>query len=98
MIPKPANKVPVLQNFITRQVLVSYELKENEKLELGRDQLIHGLGIDDHTSFIRSKNRNGVSDIPTQGRFHYWQDDRRLTMSLFAPSFQELNLNREYGG
>lgn len=84
--------------FLIRKIFFDWSLTETQSLQGGRDFLPHGLLIQDHTSFIRSQNRRGVTDYPTQIRYQVLSDDWLILPFVFSPSFEESASNQEWGG
>src|SRR4051812_16130375 len=82
---------------ILRRALVTQELSEKISLSAGRDAAVSGINIDDHTSFLRSMNRRGIEDTPTELRLAYQGDRAQILSYLALPSFEESADNREYG-
>jgi hypothetical protein len=83
--------------YILRRALISADVSEKSSISVGRDAAIGGLNIDDHTSFLRSTNRRGVDDMPTQIRYLYQGDELQLLPYVALPSYEESADNREYG-
>ncbi len=67
-------------------------------LQLGRDLLPGGLGVDDHTAFIRTRTRRSILDYATQLRYEFISKPFQGLAYGFGPSFEERPENREYGG
>lgn len=83
---------------VLRRGLVSSQITDLSTIEVGRDEAVAGLNIDDHTSFLRMDNRRGIYDYPTQARYVYQSDQWQLLPYLMAPSYEEAADNQEYGG
>lgn len=66
-------------------------------LQVGRDLLPGGLGVDDHTAFVRARTRRGVLDYATQLRYELVTKPFQGLAYAFGPSFEERPENREYG-
>jgi hypothetical protein len=82
---------------ILRRALLNQDLGDRTSIAVGRDAAVAGLNIDDHTSFLRSTNRRGIEDTPTQIRFLYQTDELQLLPYVFLPSYEESPDNQEYG-
>lgn len=63
----------------------------------GRDQLPVGVNIADWGSFIRSRNRAGWYDAPTQVKAYIWGKRYLVSPYLFAPGGNEAPGYREHG-
>lgn len=83
--------------FVLRRALLSMDINEDSSVAVGRDAPVSGLNLDDHTAFLRSQNRRGIYDYPTQVRYTYQLDDLQLMPYLLFPSFEESGNNKEYG-
>ncbi len=86
-----------LHAYFVRKLLYTHTIDKKMQVQVGRDFVAYGLNIDDHSLYIRSQNKFGVTDFPTQARFVWEEKNRRHFFSLLAPSFQEADTNREYG-
>lgn len=86
-----------LHAYFVRKLLYTHTFDKKLQLQVGRDFVSYGLNIDDHTLYIRSQNKFGVTDFPTQVRLIWEDKNRRHLVSALAPSFQEAEDNREYG-
>ncbi len=83
--------------FVVRRALVQWQLSEESMIQAGRDFPVQGLQLDDHTSFLRTRNRRNILDYPTQLRFIRQTDSMQLIPYVSFPSFEEADRNREYG-
>jgi hypothetical protein len=83
--------------WILRRALVSVDTSDKISVSAGRDAAVAGINIDDHTAFLRSTNRRGIEDTPTQLRVLYQGDELQLLPYLELPSYEETAENREYG-
>jgi hypothetical protein len=79
------------------QALLQYRPKEGLEFAVGRDQLPTGLFLPDQTTFIRSRNRSGYYDNPTQAKLFWWGKRFQISPFVFAPSGQESPQDRESG-
>jgi hypothetical protein len=84
--------------WVVHRAMLNVELTEEGSIQVGRDIALSGLNIDDHISFLKSRNRRGVFDYPTQLRYIHQTENLQLIPYLLAPSFEESSSNREYGG
>ena len=83
---------------VLRRAILTADVSDSGSVEVGRDAAVGGLNIDDHTSFLRMRNRRGVYDYPTQLRYIYQSEKVQLIPYLSAPSFEEIPGAQEYGG
>jgi hypothetical protein len=78
--------------------LVHYRPVKAIELAAGRDQLPSGVNVPDLASFIKSRNRLGYYDAPTQVKA-FWAGKRfAVTPFLYAPGGHERAGERESGG
>jgi hypothetical protein len=84
-------------HFVFRKATVDIALDKKSSFSFGRDHLPLGIGLVDHTTYIKERNRMGVTDFPTQGQLNFWSGQHQSTLLLFAPSFQEAEGNGEFG-
>lgn len=87
------------KSFILRRLLVEKSFNEgSKKIAIGRDILPRGTNTEDHTTYLRSYSRAGVTDTPTQLRFETSNETTSTQTGFFAPSFEENSNAREWGG
>ncbi len=67
------------------------------RVALAQDALPLGLGLVDHTAYVRERNRQGVTDVPTQLIFSADHQTWRGHTFIFAPNNSDLRYNRESG-
>ena len=70
---------------------------KGKKIAVGHDTLPMGLGIADHTAYVRERNRLGVTDVPLQFQFFSVSANWQSALSLFLPNNSDLKNNREKG-
>lgn len=92
-----ANVPSGADTFVVRRAMVTAELSDTDSLEVGRDFAVQGLNLDDHTAFLKTRNRRNVTDYPTQLRYIRQTDTMQLVPYLALPSYEEADSNREYG-
>ena len=85
------------QVFLTT-ALLSYRVKPSLEIAVGRDQLPTGVNISDLSSLIRSRNRGGYYDTPTQAKAFWWTKRYQLTPYVYAPGGNERAGQHESGG
>lgn len=85
------------KRFSMKRALVDYSISDRAKLVFGRDFFARSLNTSNHTSFLRSATRQGVTDTPTQLRFEGFDEKNIYQAALFGPSGEENRDAREYG-
>jgi hypothetical protein len=78
--------------------LLSYRAKPTLEFAIGRDQLPTGVNIPDLSVFIRSRDRLGYYDSPTQVKMFWWSKRYAVTPYLFGPGGNEQRGAHESGG
>ena len=82
---------------VLTKALWEYRPKEGLEIAIGRDYLPTGVNISDHASFIRSRNRQGFTEVPTQLKLFWWTDKFQIMPFIFGPSGQEGAKYRQFG-
>jgi hypothetical protein len=77
--------------------LLSYRIGTFE-IAAGRDQLPTGINISDLSFFIKSRNRLGYYDSPTQVKVFWWGRRYMVTPYAYAPGGNEKSGFHETGG
>jgi hypothetical protein len=90
----PSNSAQLFVN----TVLLSYRAKETLEFAMGRDQLPSGVNIADLSVFIRSRNRMGYYDAPTQIKAFWWGKRYAFTPYAYGPQGNEKSGEHESGG
>ncbi|MEO8658532.1 MAG: hypothetical protein ABI693_08685 [Bryobacteraceae bacterium] len=72
--------------------------KKNLEFAVGRDALPTGVYVPDLGSYIRSRNRGGYYDNPTQIKMFWWGKRYQITPFVFGPGGHEAVGERETGG
>lgn len=78
--------------------LLDYKPRSNLQISIGRDQLPTGINIPDQAIFIKSRNRLGYYDNPTQMKVFWWGKRYQISPFVFGPSGDENRLAQESGG
>lgn len=78
--------------------LLSYRAKPSLEFAIGRDQLPTGLNIADLAVFIRSRNRLGYYDAPTQVKAFWWSKRFQFSPYAYGPGGNERSGEHESGG
>jgi hypothetical protein len=85
-----------------KKALLEWRFEQNgssgKEIALGRDYLPLGVQIDDYTTFILHLNRSGIYDFPLQLKYFLWNEKSLASIYAYAPTFQEPEDHREYGG
>jgi hypothetical protein len=80
------------------QAMAHYRLKEGLEFAGGRDQLPTGVYLPDQSLFVRSRNRLGYYDNPTQAKVFWWGSRYQVSPFIFGSSGREPVNERESGG
>jgi hypothetical protein len=78
--------------------LVQWRAARGLELAAGRDQLPTGINVPDLAPYIRSRNRLGYYDAPTQVKAYWWGRRQAFVPYVFAPGGNEADGEREFGG
>lgn len=78
--------------------LVHYRPRETLEFAVGRDQLPSGVNIPDLAPYIKSRNRLGYYDSPTQVKMYWWGKRHQVTPFVFGPGGNEASGEHETGG
>ena len=82
---------------VLSKALWEYQTEGGLEIAIGRDYLPTGVNISDHSSFIRSRNRQGFTEVPTQLKLFWGTDKFQIMPFIFGPSGQEVAKYREFG-
>jgi hypothetical protein len=83
--------------FFVNTALVHYRPSGSFELAAGRDQLPSGLNITDLGAYIKSRNRLGYYDSPTQMKLYWWGKRYQVTPFVYAPGGNEAAGEHESG-
>jgi hypothetical protein len=78
--------------------LVHYRPRDTIEFAAGRDQLPSGVNVPDLATFIKSRNRLGYYDAPTQLKMFWWGKRHQVTPFVYGPSGNEASGEHEKGG
>lgn len=78
--------------------LLSYRAANTLEFALGRDQLPTGINVPDLALFIRSRNRSGYYDAPTQVKAFWWGNRYLISPYAYGPGGNEKTGAHESGG
>ena len=85
-------------SFFVNTALVSYRASPNLEFSVGRDQLPTGINIPDLSYFVKSRNRLGYYDSPTQIKVFWWGKRYQVSPYAFGPGGNERSGQHESGG
>jgi hypothetical protein len=98
--PRPALSyepgVRPTQVYVT-SALISYRARPNLEFAAGRDALPNGINVPDLATYVRSRNRLGYYDAPTQARLYWWGKRYHVNPYFFAPAGNERSGFHETG-
>jgi hypothetical protein len=77
--------------------LVSWRPRDGVEFAIGRDALPTALNLPNLALFIRSRNRAGYYDFPTQAKVFIWRERWAATGYVFGPSGTEKTGEHETG-
>ncbi len=102
-VPARAGEVTSLQPLpsqpavFVRQVLLEVTPRRNLYVAVGRDTLPSGVEIADQATYMRSRNAQGLTDVPTQAKLFWWTPRFQVAPYVFAPSGLEAGPYRSWG-
>lgn len=85
------------ERIYSRIAELSYKLDKQSSLAVGISPLPIGIGLIDHTAFVRSGNRLQITDIPVSARYFYADDKNSYNAFIYLPHYLEKAGNRELG-
>lgn len=80
-----------------RTFKLDYTYDKNNHFVIGGSNLPLGLRLIDHTSYVRERNRLGVTDVPIQLQYFRLSKEWQQSYFLFTPNPSDNIANREYG-
>lgn len=104
--PKPKDEAPEdvkspYQRIYARQLGLSWSLRARgtteDRLSFGIGPLPLGVGLVDHTAYVRGENRLFVTDNPISLRYYAGRSSHYGHIFLYAPNPQEEKENKESG-
>ena len=78
--------------------LVHYQPHETLEIAAGRDQLPSGINVPDLVPYIKSRNRLGYYDSPTQVKAYWWGKRHHVSPFVYGPGGNEMPGEGESGG
>jgi hypothetical protein len=85
------------QVYVTSAV-ISWRPRKNLEFAAGRDALPDGINLPDLSVYVRSRNRLGYYDAPTQVKMYWWGKRYHVNPYFFAPAGNEQAGFHEKGG
>jgi hypothetical protein len=85
-------------SFFVNTALISYRPVKNLEFAIGRDQLPTGINVPDLSYLIKSRNRLGYYDSPTQVKACWWGKRYQISPYAFGPGGNERSGRHESGG
>lgn len=85
----PVQPLPSQPQVFLRQALWEYAPREGLHLAVGRDTLPSGVEISDQATYMRSRNMQGLTDVPTQVKLFAWSRRGQIVPYVFGPSGHE---------
>ena len=98
--PRPAKSYdPAARGstLFVNSALVSYRPAKTLEFDAGRDQLPTGVNVPSLGAYIRSRNRLGYYDAPTQLKMAWWGKRHQVMPYVYAPGGNEASGERESG-
>ncbi len=94
----PLQPLPAQPQVFVRQALLEITPRKNMYVAVGRDTLPSGVEIADQATYMRSRNGQGLTDVPTQAKLFWWTPRFQVAPYGFAPSGNEAHAFRTSGG
>lgn len=85
------------QVYVT-SALLAWRPRNNLEFAAGRDALPNGVNLPDLAIYVRSRNRMGYYDSPTQVKLFWWGKRYHVNPYFFAPAGNEQSGFHEKGG
>jgi hypothetical protein len=96
--PKLAYDPPTkASTYFVNSALVSYRPTEGFEIDAGRDQLPTGINVPDLSFYIKSRNRLGYYDAPTQVKMFLWGKHYAITPFAYQRAGNEVSGEAEHG-
>ena len=99
--PRPAKSYDPAaagSTLFVNSALVSYRPATSLEFSAGRDQLPTGVNVPSLGAYIRSRNRLGFYDAPTQVKMAWWGKRHQVMPYAYAPGGNEAPGEHESGG
>ena len=94
----PLQPLPSQPQVFLRQALFEVMPRKNMYIAVGRDTLPSGVEIADQATYMRSRNVQGLTDVPTQAKLFWWTPRFQVAPYAFGPSGLEEPDFRTSGG
>jgi hypothetical protein len=101
LTPRPAVSYDPLakaSTFFVNSALVQYRPTKSLEFAVGRDQLPTGINVPDLSYYVKSRNRLGYYDAPTQAKMFWWGKHYQVIPFAYAPGGNEAAGEAEHGG
>lgn len=85
-------------NLVVEKAVVHYRPRDGLEFQAGRDFLPSGINFADLGAFVRSRNRMGELDTPTQIKMFGWGDRYQIQAVAFGPGGTQRSRHEEWGG
>ncbi|HXT30274.1 MAG TPA: hypothetical protein VN716_13365 [Vicinamibacterales bacterium] len=98
--PRPAKSYDPAaggSTLFVNSALVSYRPTKTLEFDAGRDQLPSGVNVPSLGAYIKSRNRLGYYDAPTQLKMAWWGKRHQVMPYVYAPGGNEASGERESG-
>lgn len=102
-VPAPADEttgvqpLPSQPQVFVRQALWEYTPRKGIHVAVGRDTLPSGVEISDQAAYMRARNGQGLTDVPTQAKLFVLTDRYQVVSYAFGPSGLEARAFRTRG-
>jgi len=96
--PKSYDPAARGSTLFVNSALVSYRPAKTLEFDAGRDQLPTGVNVPSLGAYIRSRNRLGYYDAPTQLKMAWWGKRHQVMPYVYAPGGNEAPGEHESGG
>lgn len=101
LTPRPASAYdPAVKasTVFVNSALLQYRPAKTVEFAVGRDQLPTGINVPDLSYYVKSRNRLGYYDAPTQAKMFWWGKHYQVVPFVYAPGGNELKGEAEHGG
>ncbi len=93
----PVQPLPSQPQVFVRQALVEFMPRAGVLLAIGRDTLPSGVEIADQATYMRGRNAQGLTDVPTQAKLFLSSRRGQIAPYVFGPSGHEAGGFRSSG-
>lgn len=89
--------LPSQPRIFLNRALWEYAPRKDLHIAVGRDVLPSGVEIADQAAYMRARNRQGLTDVPTQAKLFWWNERFQIVPYAFGPSGLEARAFRTRG-